>query len=120
MASAAHPFPIALTIAGFDPSGEAGALADARTFAAFGFHASAAITSLTFQNRARVFGAVHQSGEAVRAQMMPLLEGYKIVCSKIGMLPTSEIVREVVRVFRENDLPALVVDPVINSTSGQR
>jgi hydroxymethylpyrimidine kinase/phosphomethylpyrimidine kinase len=113
-------FPIALTIAGFDPSGEAGVLADARTFAAFGFHASAAITSLTFQNRARVFGAVHQSGEEVRAQMMPLLEGYKIVCSKIGMLPTSEIVREVVRVFRENDLPSPVVDPVINSTSGQR
>ena len=120
MASAAHPFPIALTIAGFDPSGEAGVLADGRTFAAFGFHASAAITSLTFQNRARVFGALHQSGEAVRAQVIPLLDDYKIVCSKIGMLPTGEVVREVARLFRENDLPSPVVDPVITSTSGQR
>jgi len=120
MASATHPFPIALTIAGFDPSGEAGVLADTRTFAAFGFHASAAITSLTFQNRARVFGAIHQSGEAVRAQVMPLLDNYKIVCSKIGMLPTREVVREVAAFFRENDLPAPVVDPVITSTSGQR
>ena len=95
-------------------------LADARTFAAFGFHASAAITSLTFQNRARVFGAVHQSGEAVRAQVMPLLDDYKIVCSKIGMLPTREVVREVARLFRETDLPSPVVDPVMISTSGQR
>ena len=120
MASEAHPFPRALTIAGFDPSGGAGVLADARTFAAFGFQASAAITSITFQNRARVFGAVHQSGEAVRAQVLPLLDGYKIVCSKIGMLPTREVVREVARLFRETDLPSPVVDPVIISTSGQR
>lgn len=120
MTSAAHPFSIALTIAGFDPAGEAGVLADARTFAAFGFQASAAITSLTFQNRARVFGALHQSGEAVRAQVMPLLDDYKIVCSKIGMLPTRDVVWEVARLFRENDLPSPVVDPVIISTSGQR
>lgn len=120
MSSAAIPFPIALTIAGFDPSGGAGVLADARTFAAFGFHASAVITSLTFQNRARVFGAVHQSGEAVRAQVMPLLDDYQIVCAKIGMLPTSEVVREVARLFRETDLPSPVVDPVMISTSGAR
>ncbi len=120
MVSEAKLFPVALTIAGFDPSGGAGVLADVRTFAAFGFHASAAITSITFQNRARVFGAVHQSGEAVRAQVMPLLDECKIACSKIGMLPTREVVREVARLFRETDLPSPVVDPVINSTSGQR
>jgi len=120
MVSEAHPFPIALTIAGLDPAGEAGVLADARTFAAFGFHASAAITSLTFQNRAGVFGALHQTGEAVRAQVMPLLGDYNIVCSKIGMLPTRDVVTEVARLFRENDLPSPVVDPVIISTSGQR
>jgi hydroxymethylpyrimidine kinase/phosphomethylpyrimidine kinase len=118
--ASSNPFPIALTIAGFDPSGEAGVMADAKTFAAFGLHASAVITSLTFQNRARVFGAAHQSGETVRAQVMPLLDEYKIVCVKVGMLPTSEVVREVARLFREIDLPAPVVDPVMISSSGQR
>lgn len=113
-------FPIALTIAGFDPSGGAGVLADAKTFAAFGLHASAAITSLTFQNREHVFGALHQSGEAVRAQVTPLLDHYKIVCAKIGMLPTREVVREVARLFRETNLPSPVVDPVMISSSGQR
>ncbi|HEV7474483.1 MAG TPA: bifunctional hydroxymethylpyrimidine kinase/phosphomethylpyrimidine kinase [Pyrinomonadaceae bacterium] len=110
----------ALTIAGFDPSGGAGVLADVRTFAAFGLEAAAVITSITFQNRSNVFGAEHQSGEAVRAQVMPLLEDGGIVCSKTGMLPTREVVLKVARLFRETDLPRPVVDPVILSSSGQR
>jgi len=111
-----------LTIAGFDPSGGAGVLADVRTFGAFGFQAAAAITSVTFQNAARVFAAVHQSGEVVRAQIMPLLEDAEteIVCVKLGMLPTREVVLEVARLFRENDLPRPVIDPVIMSSSGYR
>lgn len=110
----------ALTIAGFDPSGGAGVLADVSTFAAFGLTASAAITSITFQNRIRGFGAVDQSAESVRAQVMPLLEDFTFVCTKTGMLPTAEVVREVARLFRETDLPRPVVDPVIMSSSGQR
>lgn len=112
--------PRALTIAGFDPSGGAGVLADVRTFSAFGLQASAAITSITLQNTKRVFGALHQTGEAVRAQVMPLLEDYTFACTKTGMLPTREVILEVARLFRETDLPRPVVDPVILSSSGQR
>jgi len=111
---------IALTIAGFDPSGGAGVLADVRTFAAFSLQSCAAITSITFQNPNRVFGAVHQPDEVVRAQVEPLLQDFTIVCAKTGMLPTSEVVLEVTRLFRENDLPRPVVDPVLLSSSGQR
>jgi len=110
----------ALTIAGFDPSGGAGVLADARTFATFGFQAVAAITSVTSQNASRVFGVTHQTDDSVRAQVLALLEDHKIVCSKIGMLPTRDVVLEVARLFRETDLPSPVVDPVIKSTSGHR
>jgi Phosphomethylpyrimidine kinase len=39
-----------LSIAGFDPSGGAGVLADIKTFAASGCFGVAAITSLTYQN----------------------------------------------------------------------
>ena len=113
-----HNVTNALTIAGFDPSGGAGVLADVRTFAAFGFQASAAITSITFQNRDRVFGAINQTGEAVREQILPLLEHSKFACAKTGMLPTRDVVSEVARLFRETDLPAPVVDPVMISTSG--
>ena len=110
--------PIALTIAGFDPSGGAGVLADVRTFASFGLQAAAAITSITFQNPSDVFGAEHQTPEAVRAQIEPLLGGFVIACAKTGMLPTRAIVLEIARLFRETDLPRPVVDPVLMSSSG--
>ena len=110
--------PMALTVAGFDPSGGAGIIADIKTFLSFGCQPVAAITSLTFQNSDGVFGAAHESAESLRAQVLPLLEESRIVAFKTGMLPTREVVGEVVRLIREGDLPAPVVDPVMRSTSG--
>jgi hydroxymethylpyrimidine kinase/phosphomethylpyrimidine kinase len=109
--------PVALTIAGLDPSGGAGVIADIRTFLALECLPTAAITSLTFQNATGVFGAENLSAETVRAQVLPIVE-YPVACAKTGMLPTREIVVAVARLFRETKLPAPVVDPVIRSTSG--
>lgn len=111
---------MALTIAGFDPSGGAGVLADVRTFAAFGVSAVAAVTSLTFQNDREFFGAVHQPAATVRSQVKSLTERYSIAGAKTGMLPTAEVVREVARLFRDEKLPPPVVDPVLVSSSGKR
>jgi hydroxymethylpyrimidine kinase/phosphomethylpyrimidine kinase len=113
-----NPLPVALTIAGFDPSGGAGVVADIKTFTAFNCFAVAAITSLTFQNTTGVFGAAHQTAETVRAQVMPIIHDFSVASAKTGMLPTREIIAEVARLFLETELPAPVVDPVIRSTSG--
>ena len=112
--------PVALTIAGFDPSGGAGVLADVRTFATLGVSAVAAVTSLTFQNDREFFGAVNQSGATVRSQVKSLAERYSIACAKTGMLPTAEVVSEVARLFRDEKLPSPVVDPVLVSSSGKQ
>src|SRR5215212_2143314 len=113
-----NELPVTLSIAGFDPSGGAGLVADIKTFTAFGCFATAAVTSLTFQNTVGVFGAVHQTAETVRAQVLPVVEDFRIDCAKTGMLPTREVIEEVARLFRETALPAPVVDPVVRSTSG--
>jgi hydroxymethylpyrimidine/phosphomethylpyrimidine kinase len=110
--------PIVLTVAGFDPSGGAGIIADIKTFVSFSCRPAAAITSLTFQNSDGVFGAAHESAESLRAQILPIVEESRIVAFKTGMLPTREIVLEVARLILEVDLPAPVVDPVLRSTSG--
>lgn len=110
--------PVVLTIAGIDPSGGAGIVADIKTIAAFGCFPAAAITSITFQNAKRVFGAEHQTAATLRAQVEPIVQDAKVVAAKTGMLPTDGIVAEVVRLFREQELPAPVVDPVMVSTSG--
>lgn len=114
-----HSKPVALTIAGLDPSGGAGLLADTKTFAALGCFPTAVLTSITFQNTTGVFGVVHQSPEVVRGQLEPVLSDYKISALKTGMLPTPAVVDEIAKIVDENKLTNLVVDPVLVATSGQ-
>ncbi len=109
---------VALTIAGLDPSGGAGAIADIRTFVACDCFPAAALTSLTFQNTMGVFGVAHQSAATVRSQIEAVVQDFPVAAAKTGMLPTAEIVSEVARLFRETSLPAPVVDPVMISTTG--
>ena len=110
--------PVCLTIAGVDPSGGAGIIADIKTFSAFGCFATAAIASLTFQNTQGVFGAANQTAETVRAQILPILDDLTVAALKTGMLPTGEIIEEVARIVGEYKLENFVVDPVVRSTSG--
>lgn len=109
---------ICLTIAGLDPSGGAGIIADIKTFTAFGCFATAAVASLTFQNTTGVFGAEHQTAETVRGQVEPILDDFKVDALKTGMLPTREVIEEIARIVAENSLNNFVVDPVVRSTSG--
>jgi hydroxymethylpyrimidine kinase/phosphomethylpyrimidine kinase len=109
---------ICLTIAGLDPSGGAGIVADIKTFFAFGCYPASAITSVTFQNTTGVFGAVHQPADSVRQQVQPVIDDLGIDAMKTGMLPTPEIIEEVARLISENNLKNIVVDPVVRSTSG--
>jgi hydroxymethylpyrimidine/phosphomethylpyrimidine kinase len=115
-----HDMPVALTIAGFDPSGGAGVIADVKTFRAFGCFATAAVTSLTFQNTTGVFGATHVLAADVRAQVLPVVEDFRVAGLKTGMLPTREVISEVARLLRETPLREVgaIVDPVVRSTSG--
>ncbi len=109
---------ICLTIAGVDPSGGAGIIADIKTFSAFGCFAAAAITSITFQNTQGVFGSETQSAESVRKQIEPIVDDYEISALKTGMLPSAQIIREIAKIITERNLKKVVVDPVVRSTSG--
>ncbi len=109
---------ITLSIAGFDPSGGAGVLADIKTFSAFDCFGVAAITSLTSQNTLAVYGAVHQSAKALRMQIEPVVKDFKISAVKTGMLPTHETIQVAAEAIEQCLLPNVVIDPVIRSTSG--
>ena len=110
--------PVVLTIAGLDPSGGAGIVADIKTIATLGCFPAAALTSITFQNTTGVFGAEHQTAATLRAQVEPIVHDLEVAAAKTGMLPTAEIVAEVARLFAHENLPAPVVDPVVVATSG--
>ncbi|HMU34942.1 MAG TPA: bifunctional hydroxymethylpyrimidine kinase/phosphomethylpyrimidine kinase [Pyrinomonadaceae bacterium] len=112
------PRPVCMTIAGVDPSGGAGVLADIKTFAAHDCFGTGAITSLTFQNTTGVFGSVSQSAETVYQQIKAVAEDMSIASVKTGMLPTREVIEAVAASIAEFGLRNVVVDPVVRSTSG--
>lgn len=112
------PWPVVLTIAGFDPSSGAGIAADMKTFAAHNCYGVAAITALTVQNTQGA-RALHPVEPAIlKASIASLLADGRVKSIKIGMLANranAEVVREVLD--SNSDLPA-VLDPVVQSTSG--
>lgn len=110
--------PVCLSIAGLDPSGGAGILADVRAFAAFGCFPSAAVTAITFQNTVGVFGAEAVSADSVSGQVLPVFEDYQVSAVKTGMLPNKEIIEAVADILAAREYAPLVVDPVVRSTSG--
>jgi len=110
--------PVVMSIAGLDPSGGAGVLADIKTISAFGCHGAGVVTSITYQNTQGVFGANHLTSESVRQQMLPLFDDFDIAAIKTGILPTAEIIAEVASVIASKAVPIVVVDPVLKSTSG--
>lgn len=110
--------PVVMTIAGFDPSGGAGVLADIKTISALGCYGVAAITSLTVQNTQGVFATHHHDPVIVRRQIEALTDDFEIAAIKTGMLPTAEIVFEVARIIGPKAAPIVIVDPVLTSTSG--
>jgi hydroxymethylpyrimidine kinase/phosphomethylpyrimidine kinase len=110
--------PVALTIAGLDPSGGAGVMADVHAFSSFGCDAAVAVTSITFQNDQEVLGAEHLSWETVFGQINAIMRKGNVQAVKVGMLPTAEQVHGLEQLFRAGSLKPPVIDPVIKSTSG--
>jgi len=112
--------PVALTIAGSDPSGGAGIQADLKTFHAFGCYGEAVLTALTAQNTLGVTGVHPVPAPFVVEQIERVLEDIPPDATKTGMLANRRIIASVAALLRERRVPNLVVDPVMVSTSGHR
>jgi hydroxymethylpyrimidine/phosphomethylpyrimidine kinase len=112
--------PSALTIAGSDSSGRAGIQADLRTFEALGVRGATAITAITAQNAQGVSAIAPLSADLVTAQIEAVAAGAEIVATKIGMLGTAAIAEAVAAAIEDLELPLVVLDPVLASTSGTR
>jgi len=108
---------IAMTIAGFDPSGGAGILSDIKTFHAMGVYGTAVITALTAQNPSRVEAIELVSTDFIEKQIETVLEDYHIEYAKSGMLYNTENLKLVSENVLEHELN-LVVDPVMVAGSG--
>ncbi|HEY2329620.1 MAG TPA: bifunctional hydroxymethylpyrimidine kinase/phosphomethylpyrimidine kinase [Verrucomicrobiae bacterium] len=136
--TARKTLPVALTIAGSDSGGGAGIQADLKTFAALGVHGTSVIACLTAQNPKRVLAVEACSPKMLRRQIEAVFEELPPRAVKTGMLFSPENIRVVADFFRKDEFResptknirdsrspslrkiALVVDPVMVSTSGAR
>lgn len=109
--------PVALTIAGSDPSGGAGIQADLKTFHQFGVYGEAVITLLTVQNTVRTDQVAVMAPELVFEQIRAVLDDIPPAAIKTGALGSAEVVRAVARAL-DGSPAALVVDPVLASKHG--
>jgi len=108
--------PAVLVLAGLDPSGGAGLLADAEAVRACGARPLCVATALTVQTAraARRFQAV--DAPLVAESMRALLEEEDVRAVKIGMVGDSANARAI-RALLPRGIPA-VVDPVLAASSG--
>ena len=109
--------PIALTIAGSDPSGGAGIQADLKTFHQFGVYGEAVITLLTVQNTVRVSRVEVMPPALVLEQLAAVLEDIPPTAAKTGALGSAAMVEALARAAAAFTFP-LVVDPVMVSKHG--
>jgi len=110
--------PVALTIAGSDPSGGAGIQADLKTFAAFGVYGASVIAALTAQSTTEVRAAVAVDPTLVAAQLDAVLDDLQVGAAKTGMLATAAVAAAVAEAVVAAGIGVLVVDPVSVSKHG--
>jgi hydroxymethylpyrimidine/phosphomethylpyrimidine kinase len=112
--------PVALTVAGSDPSGGAGIQADLKTFSALGVYGTAVLTALTAQNTRGVTGVHGVPPEFVGEQLATLFADVEVHATKLGMLGTAAVVRAVAAALADRPAGPVVCDPVMVATSGDR
>ncbi|MCZ8314544.1 bifunctional hydroxymethylpyrimidine kinase/phosphomethylpyrimidine kinase [Phreatobacter sp.] len=111
---------IAVTIAGSDSGGGAGIQADLKTFSALGVYGASVITALTAQNT-RGVQAIHDVPAAfIAAQMDSVFSDLAVGAVKIGMLSQVPVIEAVAAGLDRHGVKAVVLDPVMVATSGDR
>jgi hydroxymethylpyrimidine kinase / phosphomethylpyrimidine kinase / thiamine-phosphate diphosphorylase len=114
--------PVVWSIAGSDSGGGAGIQADIKALQAFGVHACTAIAAITAQNSQAVTQVTPVQPLLLDAQLSALAKDMPPQAIKTGLLGSVENVRVVCRWvdnLRAQGYPvALVVDPVLGSTTG--
>jgi hydroxymethylpyrimidine kinase/phosphomethylpyrimidine kinase len=111
---------VVLTIAGSDPTAGAGIQADLKTFAAHRLYGASVVTAITSQNTRGVDDVFAVPATVVGTQLAGVLSDLKPAAVKVGMLATAEIAAVVAAKARAGELPNLVLDPVLSSSSGYR
>lgn len=107
-----------LSIAGFDPSGGAGVLADVKTFEQSGVQGLSVNTANTIQNENEI-SYVDWIDDDVIFDQIEILKNHPVKAVKIGLVGNGKLFGEILEKVITNwpEVP-IVWDPILESTSG--
>lgn len=108
---------IALTIAGTDPTGGAGIMADLKSFHASGVYGMAVATSIVSQNSLGVQDVYHLPIEVLESQLNSVFEDESPQAIKTGMIASEEMMKMIKPYILQSNVP-YVIDPVMVAKSG--
>lgn len=111
--------PVLLAIAGYDPSGGGGVLADIRTARFCNVRAIAAVTAVTAQNTRQIIQVQTVTSDMLKAQLELLRMEFSIQAVKIGMLASTTLIETVADFLQTLPFSIPVVfDPVLKASAG--
>ncbi len=111
--------PIVISIAGFDPSGGAGVLADVKTFEQHNCLGMAVVSALTVQTEEKFISVEWLSAEKIIEQLKPLMENYDCSVVKIGIIENVDALTKVVNYLcSQNNNIKIIWDTVLAASSG--
>lgn len=109
---------IALTIAGTDPTGGAGVMADLKSFHSCGVYGMAAITSIVAQNTMGVEHIHNLETSWVKEQLDSVFNDELPHAIKTGMIATEETMQLIKSYLEDYPTIPYVIDPVMLAKSG--
>jgi hydroxymethylpyrimidine/phosphomethylpyrimidine kinase len=114
-----HKRPYVLSIAGYDPSGGAGVLADVKTFENTDVYGFAVTTGITYQNENKFDGVKWLTIKQIKNQIYPIIENHKIEFVKIGLIENFKTLVAIIELLKaHNSKIKIIWDPVLRATAG--
>jgi len=111
--------PYVMSIAGFDPSGGAGILADVKCFEQHRVYGFGVCSALTVQTDDQFISCEWLSSTQIIAQLEPLFAKFRISACKIGLIKDVEVLMEVLSFIRaQHEAVNIVLDPVLKASAG--
>ncbi|MGW8273019.1 MAG: bifunctional hydroxymethylpyrimidine kinase/phosphomethylpyrimidine kinase [Thermodesulfovibrionales bacterium] len=111
--------PVALTIAGFDPTSGAGITADVKVLHSLGVYCIGVVSSITVQDTRGVRQVQPLSASLFRRQLDVVLDDIAPRSAKTGLIYERSAIRAICSQIESGRLRRVVVDPVVMSTSGK-
>ena len=113
--------PVVLSIAGFDPSGGAGLLADIKTFEANKVQGLGVVSALTFQNESTFEKVEWIEAEKIALQIEVLHQKNEFKYVKIGIIQNIDSLIFIINYLNKliNKRPIYIIwDPIIRASAG--